>query len=660
MRARAAGLACPGLIALLSLAAAAARAAPPAAEAFAAPPQMSVVTLSPDGRLLAWRDAAATEPQVVVYDIAARRNRRVLRLDPDETLHGMAFADDATLLLTVSFIASDQHGGSPQRSEYFRTLACDVGSGATHVLLMEGGYRALVASADLILWHMPRPHTVVMSSYDYDPGRDNTFVADDSHIPETPFQVNLFDVDTRTGEGRVVASGNAFVQQWVVDANGAAVARAEWRAQGEVYSLYARSGSGWREILHLEHRGAPTLHEVSPDGRTVYAIGGGDDARQRLWAIPLDGSPPRDLTANLKDDVVDFEYDPLTGATVGARTGGLMGSTHWIDRAAEQRQATLEASFPGRAVALLARSQSGSLVVAQVQDPSHPPVFYLVDFGTHRADIIGEAYPALDKVALGRVRAYSYRARDGTEIPAYLTLPPGGETKNLPLVVLPHGGPAGRDYYQFDWGAQFLAVRGYAVLQPEFRGSTGFGAAFQHGGERQWGGVMQDDVTDGVQALVRAGVVDRRRVCIVGTGYGGYAALAGAAFTPELYACAVSIGGVADLPAMDAYLRDHGGSEPGPVLAWRDQIGAAADPTAGAKSPVRAAQRVQAAVLLLYTADDQVVPPSQSQEMARALTQAGKKVRLVKLPGDDHWLSRTDTRVAVLEQISAFLADSLH
>ncbi|HET7757821.1 MAG TPA: prolyl oligopeptidase family serine peptidase [Steroidobacteraceae bacterium] len=647
------------LLPALQLAAGPAAAAVPA-EAFGTLPQMSDVTLSPDGALLAWHDESSAEPRAVIYDVAAGRNRRVLRIDPEAKLRALGFADDTTLLMTVSFTTTDEQPGGPSRFEYFRTLASDVNSGESRQLLMEGGRRELVSSADLIAWHTSKPHTVIMSSFDYS---ERFSRATGSRIADTraqsPWVMNLFDVDTRTGKGTVIGEGDPFVRQWVVDPDGAPAARSEWHQDGEVYELFARDGSRWRRILHLEHRGAPTLHEVSPDGKTVIAIGAGEDGRDRLWSIPLDGSAPRDLLPDITDNVVGFVYDPLTGATVGAQVGGLIESTRWIDGQAERRFKEVAKAFPERDVALIGRSQSGTRVVAYVEGPSHPPVYYLVDFTTHRADVIGEAYPGLANVTLGAVRAFSYRARDGTTIPAYLTLPPGALPKQLPLVVMPHDGPGARDYYVFDWWTQFLAARGYAVLQPQFRGSSGFGDAFQRAGERQWGGLMQDDVSDGVKELISAGVADPHRVCIVGAGYGGYAALAGAAFTPELYACAASIGGVSDLADMEAYLEGHGGNESDAVLAWREQIGGSSDPKVGAHSPAHAAASVRAPILLLHCADDTVVPPSQAEEMARALRRAGKKVSYVKLPGDDHWLSRSATRVRMLQELDAFLAQYL-
>ena len=252
-----------------------------------------------------------------------------------------------------------------------------------------------------------------------------------------------------------------------------------------------------------------------------------------------------------------------------------------------------------------------------------------------------------------------YPARDGTSIPAYLTLPPGGASKNLPVVVLPHGGPHWRDTASFDYIVQFLATRGYAVLQPQFRGSTGFGDAYVKAGYRQWGGLMQDDVTDGVRHLIADGTADPKRICIAGLSYGGYAALAGAAFTPDLYACAASIGGVSDLPTLLSEAKRPFGSDTDAVASDEERIGKTYDPNVIAKSPARSAATVTAPVLLLHGVDDSVVPIAQSERMARALEKAGRPVKFVKLAGEDHWLSRGDTRLQVLKELDAFLAPFL-
>ena len=204
-------------------------------------------------------------------------------------------------------------------------------------------------------------------------------------------------------------------------------------------------------------------------------------------------------------------------------------------------------------------SADRSRVIVGTQAPHRAPAFYLYDVKAAKVSQIASTSTALDRAKLAPRVAYSYKARDGVEIPGFLTRPLGAEGRT-PLVMLPHGGPAALDAGGFDWLAHFLASRGYAVLQPNFRGSGGLGKAWEEAGHGEWGvGVMQHDLTDGVAALVAAGIADPERVCIVGASYGGYAALAGAAFTPELYRCAAAIAGVADLRDMLSFERNRAG-----------------------------------------------------------------------------------------------------
>jgi dipeptidyl aminopeptidase/acylaminoacyl peptidase len=316
----------------------------------------------------------------------------------------------------------------------------------------------------------------------------------------------------------------------------------------------------------------------------------------------------------------------------------------------------LQRAFPGRHVHVYGWSADGTKTLASVETPSSPPIYYVVDFSTHRADIAGEEYPALAGVPLAQVKEISYKARDGTSIPGYLTLPATKTAELIPLVVFPHGGPQSRDYLEFNWLAQFLASRGYAVLQPQFRGSTGFGDAFREAGYRQWGGLMQDDVTDGVHAMIDQGIADPHRICIVGASYGGYAALAGAAFTPDLYSCAVSIAGVSDLPAlMREEVPLYEGTISNSMSDWKAHIGGPNDSNLAAKSPINAVKAIKIPILIVYGTGDSVVPTAQSEKMAQALKSAGKSVSVAVLPGEDHWLSRTETRVQVLKELEAFL-----
>jgi len=247
----------------------------------------------------------------------------------------------------------------------------------------------------------------------------------------------------------------------------------------------------------------------------------------------------------------------------------------------------------------------------------------------------------------------SFKAGDGLGMEGVLTLPPAITGKNLPAVILPHGGPAYHDTLRFDWMAQAFASRGYAVFQPNFRGSTGYGAAFEMAAHGEWGRKMQTDISDGLAELVRQGIVDPSRVCIVGASYGGYAALAGVTLQQGIYRCAVSLAGISDVSRMISADLTESGYDPLLRRALREELGSGRD--LAAISPLRFVERVNAPVLLIHGKDDTVVNPDQSAIMARALQKAGKTVEYVTLAGEDHWLSRSETRQAMLESAVAFV-----
>ncbi|MEJ0035730.1 MAG: S9 family peptidase [Gammaproteobacteria bacterium] len=637
-------------------------AAPLPAEAFGTIPQVTEVDLSPSGNLIAWCHTPPTGSAVVViFDVGTQKYRRSIPLEPGLNLRSITWADDETLLLTVSTFATYGRSEASDHFEVFRTFAADVAGGKSRMLLMTDGERGFVTGASLLAARTGKPKTVIMSTYDFSAAAARG--ATDSRLAggrgDSGWTYSLFEVDIRTGAGRRIEQGNPFTSEWVVDNNGAAVARADWNPKTERFSVLAKEGGGWREILHEEHNGTRDLHGLTADGKAIMISAANDQGMERLEALPLDGSPRTVLFEESGNSIAYVIHDRFTRAPVGVMLGGQDGAVHWLDPDSERRARSVTASFPGKKVSVYSRAENNQRVIAEVESPSSPPVYYLVDFAAKKADVVGEAYPELADAKLGEVRMLTYKARDGAEVPAYLTLPPGSAGKNLPLILFPHGGPEARDDYVFDWFAQFLAARGYAVLQPQFRGSTGFGEAWRKAGYRQWGLLMQDDLTDGVKALVDQGVADPKRVCIVGMSYGGYAALAGAAFTPDLFRCAESVNGVSDLPAMLSYENARGGEESDSIAYWRSHIGPGTDRAVIERSPARAATQVKVPVLLLHSTKDTVVPSIQSEIMAHALSVLDKPATFVRLSGDDHWLSQTATRLQVLKETEKFLQANL-
>jgi len=648
-------------IVLASLAAAATAETPPAS-AFVQTAAFSHVALSPDGRTIAMDQNTSDGHKVVMFGVGSSEPLGIIAVGETNKLRGLSWADARTLLVDVSATVRIAGAPSPQSTwEFWRTMAASLDGGAPRLLLMDDETLKYVTGAQVLAVSPKRPGAVTMSAWDFSGARRSGSTGTRLHDErrDSGWVYTLFDVDTVTGKGRVIERGTPYTVQWLVSPDGAALARSEWQAAKKEFSVYARDAGGWRLVHQQTGYDWLGLAGTTADGKALVAVGENGTDRARAWALPLGGGGATVLYEDLDGDVSAAIRDPDSGTVVGFESGGLEPRQHWLDpgRAAQQR--TLAKAFPGREVRVTDRSSDGQRVLLVAESRSHPPVYYLVDFDKGRADTVGELFPGLTGATLGESRAISYHARDGASIPTYLTLPPGREAKDLPLVVLPHGGPEARDTSGFDWLAQFLATRGYAVLQPQFRGSTGFGSAHRLAGYGEWGGRMQDDLSDGVRHLVATGLVDPLRVCIAGASYGGYAALAGAAFTPDLYACAVSVNGVSDLPSMIGDLLRRGDEASDDVAYWKDHIGPSTDPRVAARSPARAAASIRAPVLLMHGADDTVVPPSQSQLMAKALDAAGKPHRHLVLPGEDHWLSSGATRTRALEEMASFLAQHL-
>jgi pimeloyl-ACP methyl ester carboxylesterase len=279
-------------------------------------------------------------------------------------------------------------------------------------------------------------------------------------------------------------------------------------------------------------------------------------------------------------------------------------------------------------------------------------------------DYIAPARPNIAPESVATIYQTSYSANDGLTIPALVTLPKGANLSsksNLPTIMMPHGGPRSYDKAGFYWLAQYFAAKGYAVIQPQFRGSDGFGAEFIRKGLGEWGRKMQTDLDDGVAHFVNTGVVDSQRVCILGGSYGGYAALAGVSFSPELYKCAVSINGVADIERMMTIEKRRFGSDHWVVAYWEDSIasGKFNDKHLREISPVNHTAKVSVPVLLVHGELDQVVPVEQSKNMHDQLQDNDKDSTLLILPNSTHGLMHNEDRIKALTAIDAFLTKHL-
>jgi dipeptidyl aminopeptidase/acylaminoacyl peptidase len=476
------------------------------------------------------------------------------------------------------------------------------------------------------------------------------------------FHFSLYRVDVHTGHADMVDGGSLLEGVWFMDGHGNVVGRVDRLHEPLVDRLRFFSNGNWRDIHDFDATGdkGADVAGLSADGKSLVIVQRAE--RDSLATIDLaSGSVSGTLFGDGTYDVDDAITDEWTGRVIGASYVADKTEYRYFDPSLEALQKGIEAVFPGKSAVAVSMTRDNSTAIVAVSAPRLPPTYYFLDRVTHQATEIASQYPDLTPDDLGEMKPYPYTARDGLAIPAYLTIPPGRDAKSLPLVVMPHGGPDARDSIGFDWWAQFLANRGYAVFQPNYRGSSGYGQAFTNAGLHQWGLKMQDDITDGVKKLIADGVADPKRICIVGASYGGYAALAGATFTPDLYACAVSFAGVSDLPAMLARARSENGRNSKSLSFWTSRIGDASDDAArlDATSPAMHADRVKIPILLMHGVNDTTVPIEQSEEERDALQRAGKNVQFVQFDGDDHYLSLAETRIQMLSTLEAFLKNNI-
>lgn len=326
----------------------------------------------------------------------------------------------------------------------------------------------------------------------------------------------------------------------------------------------------------------------------------------------------------------------------------------WFDTLYKKRQESLDLAVPGNEAWMQSRSADGSKMVVFTTSPTDPGSYALYEPKARKLHRFAAVNDLLDSSLLAETRYVRYDARDGLSIPAYLTLPVGRNPKNLPLIILPHGGPYGvRDTLDFNTEVQFLANRGYAVLQPNFRGSDSYGEEYYKRGEGQIGRAMQDDLDDGMDWLVKQGIADPARVCIVGASYGGYAALWGVIRNPERYRCAASFAGVTDFKSQLKYdsksLRSRYARE------WKDKVRGEEDFDLDTVSPAKNAAKLMRPILLTHGDEDSNVPFSQYKKMIDALKRAKKPVENHIYEGEGHGFEDSANEKDWLDRLEAFL-----
>ncbi len=640
----------------------------PPAEAFGQLPAITSAQLSPDGKHFLVIQAVNGKPAVVIYEVGAAPGAvPVVIPSGDWLVRYVNWIKNDRIVVVVSQ-SKKLYWTGPKLNTWARALSIGIdGNGTVALLGHNPSLNLNLETGHIVDLDVSDPDNIYMPLWAYsdlrtpdEEARDSNRIDDDT---DDLFVNKLYRVNVRTGEGSAVASGGHYTYDWYLDGSGRIMARVDETKQPLIDHLMLFHDGDWKEAesFDAEADNGADVAGLSQDGKSLVRYGRDAQSMRTLIQIDLSSGKESALYGNPSFDMEGVMRDDWSRRVVGVSYDADAPAFVYFDPRREALQNGLEKAFPGVTVRAVSLDLSQDKVIVATEGPRNPTAYYFLDRTTHQAEPIASAYPGLSQADLGEMKAYPYKARDGLAIAAYLTLPPGRTPKNLPAVVMPHGGPDARDIIGFDWWAQFYANRGYAVLQPNYRGSTGYGHKFTEAGLHQWGLKMQDDITDGVQKMIADGIADPKRICIVGDSYGGYAALAGAAFTPGVYACAVSVSGVSDLPAMIREERTRYGKHSSALSFWISRIGSPDDDSEQlrATSPARHADQVKCPVLLLHGDGDTTVPISQSELMLDSLRAAGKSAQLITLEGDDHYLALAASRVRILSETERFLAANI-
>lgn len=474
-----------------------------------------------------------------------------------------------------------------------------------------------------------------------------------------PYRLNL-----DTGELTLLAENPGNYQGWMTDHNGCLRAATAIIDGVNTQLLYRDTEEEpFRPVLTTNFRDTVSFMEFTPDNREVYAATNlGRDKTVLVRMNPATCEELELLYENDTYDIASISYSRRRKRLLSVYcTGHKEPVRHYFDKEEEQLRQRIKAHFPNNRYGIADTDKAERFYLIYVGGDRTRGAYWFYDAETDEARKIADLAPWIFPDEMNEMHAVTYQSRDGLRIEAYLTLPDGltpDTAHNLPVVVNPHGGPWARDCWGYSSEVQFLSNRGYAVLQMNFRGSTGYGRKFLEASYKQWGLRMQDDITDGVQWLISQGITDPKRVAIYGGSYGGYAVLAGLAFTPDVYACGIDYVGVSNLftfmntippywrPMLEIMYEQVGNPE-----TDHDQL--------AATSPALHAENIRVPLFIAQGANDPRVNKAESDQMVEALRQRGVEVEYMVKDNEGHGFHNQENRFDFYRAMEHFLAKHL-
>jgi dipeptidyl aminopeptidase/acylaminoacyl peptidase len=634
------------LLGLLCTQAAATAVPPLPVEAFASIPDVSNVRLSPDGGHIASaiRMDEGIQRGTVVTIMDTQTGKKFVPIHTDNkkfVIISLNWANSRVLLVEAKYPAVRY--GTPTTET--RLVKYDLDTQKISNVLKPNILKRLQ-------W-MPQHQGDII---DILPEEDDAFLLSIDGMSGNVGENSVFQINLGGRQSKVVQSARTKIYGWLTDRQHKV--RIGIYRDDTQYRIYEQAEPVsdrrelWRFEAFSEEAVWPMGFDEDPNILYVRAYHQGflaifkvDLTDPKLAKTLVYAAPERDVEASLI-------YSPLKKKVIGVSEADDGAFTYW-DKEYIGLQNGLKAALPDANNYILQFSRDERRYLVLSSSNTEPGTYYFGDRDAGELYPIGHKYGQLSPELLSKTRQLNYQTRDELTIDSFLTLPKGAEAKNLPTIIFPHGGPSSYDSLSFDYWAQFFANRGYAVFQMNFRGSAGYGYDFMKAGLKGWGKEMQDDIEDGTRFLIKEGISDPARICIVGASYGGYAALMGAAMTPDLYRCAVSVAGVTDIAYLLSSSRNY--------LEYKlvkEQLGS--DRSAlSARSPVNQADKIKVPVLLIHGDKDRVVRVKHSRDMYDELKSLGKPVEYIELENGDHQLSSNEVRLTTFKALELFLAENL-
>ena len=649
----------------------------PTLDDFLSEPDFSSPTLSPSGRHLAGIQQVNGLDFILTVDFST--NALTPKIEPlgPASVNWIEWANDSCLLISMTGLGnSEDDDGRDIEYDIQEAGRSKIQGRRGNVITRLVSYCPLEGTSTMLFpnWKARNGAYAIANVASLLPDEPNHIL-----MPSNIYRdVDLFKVDIRDGSYDRVLIGNDLTVAWYTDRNGSPALRVDTNSLNRLRTVFARTVSesgkvGWEKRWSYSVR-ANELSEVAGDFKilhpgpspSTYYISTQlpEENHTAVYLYDFERDEILETVASKNNiDVNDVVFYPTTQSLRGTVYFNPTIEVELFDPRLQAHYDSLKTRFGEQAnVRIMEVRNEGNYWLVGVSGPTKPLSYYLYDVGASTIMEIGPRKKSLKEKSFGSAEVVRYTARDGLELEGYLTRPVQVSSTNIPpLVVMPHGGPESRDYFDFRSDVQILVAAGYQVFQPNFRGSSGYGREFAEMGWRQWGAAMQTDIEDGYAFLVSQNLAESGNACIVGYSYGGYAALSAATETPELYRCIVSGAGPSDLEKVLRWERLQYGRYSRTYKYWVRHIGQPGpdDEMLKRASPAENAAKVTKPVLLLHGKHDEIVQPDQSELMKKALDREGKTVRYVTLEDSDHSYMSEEDELTYYTEILSFLETHL-